>query len=68
MRRVRGDQEDVADVLDGHYDALHHVLQALGSVDRPGGPGVRSTWPNFLLNFKAFKDLTKYRQGGQWPI
>ena len=29
-----GDEEDVADVLHSHDDALHHVLQTLGSVDR----------------------------------
>ena len=29
-----GDEEDVADVLHSHNDALHHVLQTLGSVDR----------------------------------
>lgn len=28
-----GDEEDVADVLHSHDDALHHVLQTLGSVD-----------------------------------
>ena len=28
-----GDEEDVPDVLHSHNDALHHVLQTLGSVD-----------------------------------
>ena len=30
-----GDEQDVADVLHRHDHALHHVLQALGAVDRP---------------------------------
>ena len=28
-----GDEEDVPDVLHSHNDALHHMLQTLGSVD-----------------------------------
>ena len=28
-----GDEHDVADGLDGHDDALHHVLESLGTVD-----------------------------------
>ncbi len=30
-----GDEDDVADGLDGDDDALHHVLEALGTVDGP---------------------------------
>lgn len=29
----QGDENDVSDGLDGHNDALHHVLEAFGSVD-----------------------------------
>ena len=33
-----GDEHDVADGLDGHDDALHHVLESLGAVDGAEGP------------------------------
>ena len=44
-----GDEQDVADVLHRHDHALHHVLQALGAVDRPKKRILSKKWSKQIV-------------------